>query len=634
MAQRIGLKRMALIANTTIISTALAANLAVPSASAQQVLHDPNGVWTELSAWPAPPAFQGNPFASGGIGNEVYDGVFEPLMNFTRPNDIYYPRLAVSWDFSNPKETIVHLRHGVKWNDGAPFTSKDVWGYYILNWGSELTRYVSAIETPDPYTVVYKWLTPKLGLQYKKFFVAEDGMQIPYHLAKKWIDEDAAIFKTLKPDTNPSQLLNTNLQNPFGLFVTAQAGQKFGQIWQDFLKNDEPKRPIGTGPYVVTNVTSTDLYMQKNPLYYWKNNIHFQTVHLMNVPDLNQQYALLKAGKLDWVDSTPSKDILTSILAANPNLVHYIYPDAGSMGIMFNEKHQPFQNETFRKALIYAMDRNQIREVANYYGINTPYAGTGIVQSQVTKWLPQSELGKLTQYTYDPQKAAQLLESIGWKKGSDGIWRDANGKSYNFTIAVPNFFQQAISSAEIIAEQLTAFGLPTQMKEEDGSVYWTNAQQKQTFDMSWDWTDIYWGLNDPWESMINAYWWHNWLQAGLPRGTDGNALVVAKGIDGKAYNVSQLLHKMPFMSQADFKHAVEQIAYITNQNPFFVDLYQSAGGSWMNSADIKGLPWQSEWTKYNRNMPMPPTNLLQKIVETNAYWTGAQRWVSGDYSPN
>jgi len=69
------------------------------------------------------------------------------------------------------------------------------------------------------------------------------------------------------------------------------------------------------------------------------------------------------------------------------------------------------------------------------------------------------------------------LKSIGWEKGAEGIWRDADGKSYNFIIAAPSDWQQTISAGEVIAEQLTAFGLPTKFKATDSSIYWGNVDK-------------------------------------------------------------------------------------------------------------------------------------------------------------
>jgi len=569
-----------------------------------------NGILRVLGGWPIPPQFQGNPFGSGGIGsagNYGYDGLF----TFIRSIDKVYNDLAESVDNSQSGETIVHLRRNAKWSDGQPFTSKDVWGYYTLNNGSELTNYLTGITTPDDYTVIFKWATPAPFDEMKMLFLAEDTQMIPYHYYKKWVDKAAAILAQAKPDTTPKD----QGQTPYGLKITDTIKKQLSDNWNDFA-NHGPNIPIVDGPYMMKKVNATEMTLVKNPYYWNVSQVKFKEVDLKIINDLNQQYALLKAGQLDNYDGTQPRDILESILAANKNLVHYQVHDPACVGFLFNTAHKPFDNQTFRQAIIYALDRTKIRQVGNYYGTETELSGTGMPSSDVSKWVDPSILSHFTKYSYDTNKATQLLESIGWKKGADGIWKDSNGKSFNFVIASDQSWVPAVNSGETVAEQLTSFGLPTKYKAVDGSIYWGNVDNgKGTYDMSFDWVDVSWGFSFPWNAMRNTYWWNSWKHAHLPKNPNGESNFVAQGYDGQKIDVSTLLHQIPFMTSADDrKHAIDEIAYVTNQAAWEVNLFQNVTGTWLNDKTVGGLPWPDGIKKYNRDLPLPPANLNDNVV--------------------
>jgi len=594
--------------------------------------NNPEGLYTELGSWPMPPQYQGNPFASGGVGWPTWSFVFEGLFQFIGSTNKIYNRIATDVDNSHPNETIVHLRHDVKWSDGYPFTSKDVWAYYTLNSGTELTHYLTGIQTPDDYTVVFKWQDPAPIGEFKNFYLSQDYQAtIPYHLTKKWVDEDAAIFAQQKPDSDPSD----NGKFPFNFKLSDATNKKMNNIWSDFTKNFSPKYPIGTGAYKVNKVTATDMILEKNPLYYNANKVRFKKVDLKVVQDLNQQYALLGAGKIDRYDGTQPRDILESILSKNQNLVHYQMFDSSCVGFIFNTAHKPFDDEVFRKAVIYALDRQRIREVGNYYGHETDLSGIGMIESQVNQYIKPDVLAKYTKYPHDPDKAAQLLESIGWKKGSDGIWREKDGKSFNFVIASDAGWVPAVNSGEIVAEQLTAFGLPTKYKAVDSGVYWNNVDKGNgSYDMSFDWVDMCWGFVNPFSPMRNAYWTNTWRHAHLP-GNNGEASFTAKGFDGQMITPAKLLHQIPYMNNySDRQHAIEEISYVTNQSAWYVNLFQNVTGTWMNMKNIGGVPWADAVPKYQRNMPVPPSNQSERIAETNVGFAGIQFLVDGTYFPN
>jgi len=590
--------------------------------------NNPTGLYRELGSWPLPAQYQGNPFGAGGTGVDgfVYDGLFQ----FVRSTDKVYMHLAASEDDSVPGQTTIHLKKNVKWSDGQPFTSKDVWGYYMLNNGAELTHYLSSITTPDDYTVVFHWANPAPFDEMKRLFLAEDQMKIPYHYYKQWVDKAAALLKQAPADTDPKDQGNV----PFGKKISTDLQKQLNDNWNDFAKHG-PHFPIGLGPYTPDKMTATQFTLKQNPYYWGASNVKFKKVQLTSVQDLNQQYALLKAGKLDRYDGTQPKDILESILASNKDLVHYQMFDPACIGFIFNTAHKPFDNLTFRQAVIYALDRTKVREVGNYYGQTTDLSTTGMPTSEVNKYLTPDILAKFTKYPHDENKAAELLKSIGWTKNSAGIWQDASGKTYNFLVASDQTWVPAVNSGEVVAEQLTAFGLPTKYKAVDPGIYWGNVDtNKGAYDMSFDWVDVSWGFGFPWNPMTN-FWWSNTARHAHEPQLNGQTAFTAKGYDGQDVNPTLLLHQIPFMTnEADRTKAIEEIAYVTNQSALAVNLFQNVTGTWMNMHTIGGVPWKDAIAKYNRDMPTPPADQVERIAETNEGMAGEQWMIDGTYYPN
>lgn len=525
-------------------------------------------VFKRIGSWPKPPLYQGNPFGSGGVG-EAYAPCFEGLYQYARTTDLIYPRLAASMPDNQPGKSIVKLRHGVKWNDGEPFTSKDVWAYYTLNNGDEICKYLKDIETPDDYTVVYVWNTPEPTDRIKDLLIAHPYQaQIPYHYYSQYVDKDAELLKTGK------QAANIDDRGPFGIDrIHNQAlSDALDKNWQDFIKK-APKYPIGTGPYKVTTVTASDMVLEKRSDYWNSKAIKFDKILVKQIPDAAGQYAMVKTGQIDYFDGTQAKDILESILKSNKDLIHYRMPNYSDRGFVYNTQKKPFDNVNFRRAITYIYDKAKIRAVGNWYGIDaTGYSMTGLPIQLIDQYVSKDVRDKMTKFTHDPDEATKELTSLGWQKGSDGIYKDSSGKSYNFVMgAVASGFAFA-APGEIAAEQLTKFGLPTKLMAVDNSVYYTNAQTKHLYDMSVDALDVAWSFNEPYWPLTDFYWGAASKEGNFPLVSSGEKKgrlnLVLNGPDGQSVDVDATLRKMLYMNDDDVVKAASKLVYIANENAF------------------------------------------------------------------
>ncbi|MCL6442929.1 MAG: hypothetical protein K6T83_05640 [Alicyclobacillus sp.] len=603
--------RNTLYAVTTTVLTAGTLCLAAPSSA---LANNSNGIFTETATWPIPPQYQGNPYASGGVGPTAV--IFENLIQGIRMSNAYYFRLAQS--IQNTKtETIVHLRPDVKWSDGQPFTSKDVAAVYTLDaQGQQLDNFITGIQTPDDHTVIFKWLSPYPNNQTRLFLLEQAQMNIPYHYYKQWVDKAVSILNAAPKYRGGINNVGLNYD---GHSFTKKIQNDWTKNWNDFLKHG-PKFPIGTGPYMIKEVTPTDMVDVPNPYYWDKKDFAWKMIHYvqLNSASANEQYNLLTAGKIDRVDGTPPESLLVSELKSNPAIVHYQMQDAATLGFVFNLQHSILQNVNVRKAIIYALNKQKITQVSNVYGTTVPWAGVGMPPSELNNYVPKSVQKKLTKYNYNPALATKLLESAGWKKVK-GQWT-YKGKVVHLTVAADAAWNpQWLNAGEVIAEQLTSFGLNTSFRAIQDSVYWSQFGKKaaSSADMGMNWVDVSWGNTNAWNSMTSTFSQMN-SQAGIPLDKNKQLEINVKGADGKKIVPNQVLNQVPFIkSEAQQKQIYGNLAYVINENAWQCDIYQNVTGAWFYTTHVTGLPWPDGIKKYNRNVPVPPAKYTNAIAILN-----------------
>ena len=159
---------------------------------------------------------------------------------FSRPNQYRKGQLAASWEFTDPKTFVVHLRKGIHWQDippvnGREFTADDVAYHYhrLYGLGSGLT--------PSP------WHSTIASYQNL--------------ISVNAIDRYTAVFKWKIP--NPELVMVSLLGvNPTQVFEAHEAVEKWGDL-------SDWHHAIGTGPYILKDfVTGTSATLVKNQ-YYW-----------------------------------------------------------------------------------------------------------------------------------------------------------------------------------------------------------------------------------------------------------------------------------------------------------------------------------------------------------------------------
>lgn len=600
-----------------LVAVAMASGtlFAAGSAAAAQ-----NSIFTETGGWPIPPTYQGNPYASG--GNGPGDVFYDNLIQGIRSSNQVFMRLAASYQ-NTPTETIIHLRTNDHWNTGQPFTSKDVWAVLTLDaQGQQISNYLSGIETPNPSTVILKWIAPYPNDTTRLFLMEQPQMNLPYYYYKTYVNKAAQILASSPKYTGGVPNLGNNYM---GHMFDAKTQAEWTKNWDAFTKFG-PKLPIVDGPYQVQTVTPTDMLAIRNPGYWDPQAYAFNELHFiqLNSGNSNEQYNLLSAGKIDRVDGTPPQNLLQSVLASNPNIVHYQMMDAATVGFVFNLYQPVMKNIKVREAIMYALNRNAIRQVSNVYGFNVPWSGVGMPDWELKTYVPQKVQNMMTHFTYDPSMAAKLLESAGWKK-IKGEWHDPQGKVPSLTFACDaSWNPQWLNAGEVAAEQLTAFGLPTSFRTLPDSIYFSKLGQKDSTspDMALNWVDVSWGNTSPWNSLGSTFG-ELTSEGGMATTKQGNVAWVGKGYDGQTVDPYAMLNELPFIkSKAERHHIYSELAYVINQNVWTGDLYLNVTGAWFNMKDVAGLPWMQGVKQYNRNVPLPPAQWAAQVALLNEGFAG------------
>jgi len=296
--------------------------------------------------------------------SEITQWIFNSLITYDKNAKIKM-MLAKSYEFKNKTTLIFHLRHGVKWSDGKPFSAKDVLFTYktiispkIFTPYASSFKHIKSVSALDDYTV-------KVVYKYPYFKALETWMMeiLPEHLLK-----------------NEKNMMTS----------------KFNQA------------PIGTGPFVLKKFSiSSDIVLKANPKYFI-HKPYIDEIIYHYLPDNSANFLMLKSGLLDVGNLTPLQ--LERQIDSNFRKRFSIYesPSHSYSYMGFNLKNKKFQNPLVRRALSLAIDRKELAKIM-YFG--HAKVCTGPFLPGTGAYNPSVKAPKL-----DIKKAKELLKRAGYDK--------------------------------------------------------------------------------------------------------------------------------------------------------------------------------------------------------------------------
>ncbi|OQY91471.1 MAG: hypothetical protein B6D41_09415 [Chloroflexi bacterium UTCFX4] len=294
------------------------------------------------------------------------------------------PDLARDWEIS-PDGLIYTftLRSDVTWSDGAPFSAADV--IYT----------VQTIQSSD-----YPGLT-----------------------------DIASLWRTVAITEVTPTVVRMQLSEPFAPFLDyVTIGILPSHLLQDISAADLPtaqfsRQPIGTGPFVLDELTTDHAILSPNPRYYGQRP-YLGSLQFIFYPDHESLLTAYERGETEGISQVMPE--LLERARALPSLELQSAQLAGMTLVFFNTSKPQFQDKTVRQALLYGMDRQKI--------IDEILQGQGILGSGPI--LPNSWAydENIKTYPYDPSRAAELLEQAGWRDLNDDGVREKDGAQLAFTL--------------------------------------------------------------------------------------------------------------------------------------------------------------------------------------------------------
>jgi len=395
-----------------------------------------------------------------GIGDGY---VFQRLAEEDYPSLTQFtPQLATSWKVSGNTLTL-HLRTGVNWQNGQPFTSKDVYDTILLDGTNETAFWddVAGVAAPNSSTVV---ITLRPGTSPVLF-------------------EDALFTLTfIYPSSVYGSVITPNLESQevayYKVYATnVAAADKMPQYKAiSAVFNKLVALPvslsdyIGTGPFRLTAINTSVAKMVKWDGFYGASKVHVPAMTYYNNPN-EAIYPQLFSGAADF----------SNVYMPTPILDRWLHTPGANMALTkafgfqmeFNDAKYPLNLTKVRQALAYVIPRNLMVDAA--YG-TSPYAGgtvatppDGLPGYNNAQYLTPKQVASLNPYNVNPAKATALLDSVGFKK-KGGTWYTPKGAKFTLTLYANSATSDIVTSFTSAAKALTAFGIPSSVVAEQGAV--------------------------------------------------------------------------------------------------------------------------------------------------------------------
>ena len=351
--------------------------------------------------------------AGEAAASAVAQHIFSSLLRYDK-NLEFEGQLAESWQISPDQKVITFkLKPNLKWADGKPLTSADV----LFTW-----KLITDEKTRTPYGSDYKLV--------------------------------------VKAETPDARTFRVSYAEPYAPAINSWAGldilPKHLLEGKDINTSPFVRNPVGSHYYKLEKWRPGEqVSLVRNPLS-TQGPAHIERLVSRFIPDEASQFLELMANNIDTMALSPVQ--YARIFPARPELQKKfaLYKELGNnyTYLGFNLKHKPFDDIRVRKAINYAINKQELIDGV-LLGMGEPVASP---YKPGTRWSNP----KLKPYSYDPDKARALLEDAGFRKNRDGIL-ERNGKPLSFEI-LTNQNKQREMSAVLIQRRLKEIGIDVRIR--------------------------------------------------------------------------------------------------------------------------------------------------------------------------
>ncbi len=399
--------------------------------------------------WQAPTLL--NPhFANGTKDQDACRIFYEPLASYDPDGNVIpvlaaeTPSLQNGGVAKDGMSVTWKLKKNVAWHDGKPFTADDVvftWEYVMDPATAAVTigpyQNITRIDKVDSHTVKIAFKSPT-PFWSAAFCGTATGLIIPKHL-----------FQAFKGDK--SREAPTNL------------------------------KPVGSGPYKFVDFKPGDIVRGEiNSNYHVANRPFFDQIEMKGGGDaIGAARAVIQTGEYDYAWNMQVEDeILKRFeqggkgrvdIVSGGNIEHIQvnttdpWTEVDGERSSAKTKHPSLSDPAVRQALNLLVDRGSVQEEI--------YGRTGIATANFLN-APSRFVSKNTKFEFNVDKANQLLESAGWKRGGDGI-RAKDGKKLKFV------YQTSINAPrqktqQIVKQACAKAGIELELKSVTANVFFSS----------------------------------------------------------------------------------------------------------------------------------------------------------------
>ena len=364
-----------------------------------------------------------NPFIVG-TQSPGFDYLFEPLYFYNAyvEKDHVIPWIAKSHEYNaDYTEVTIHIRKGVTWSDGRPWTAHDL-KFTVdmlkahapeLAFSTDMDTWVAEVQVPDSLTArfVLKAPNPRFVFSYFTYNFGNGIHIVPKHI---WEGEDPTSFKNL-----------------------------------DLAR----RLPVVSGPYrLALSEPQQRLWDLRED--WWAAQIGFPApakgrAHHLPAPKATRTSGFNSSSPIRWISastcgpptSRPSSTKIPTSPRGRAANCPIGYRDWWPPALGFNNLEPPFDDPDMRWAVNHAIDREQLVAIGwqgagEYTLLPFPHFPPLMHYiNQVQDLLAKYPVGK-----HDLAQTAAIMERKGWSRDAEGMWQQ-NGERLRIPVVVfPSLF--------------------------------------------------------------------------------------------------------------------------------------------------------------------------------------------------
>ncbi|HHE71030.1 MAG TPA: ABC transporter substrate-binding protein [Chloroflexi bacterium] len=341
--------------------------------------------------------------------------------------------LAEDWEIDPDAATLtVYLKKGIKWSNGDDFNAQDVVTTFNVRRLVKGTvwRFLESVTAKDDYTVVFKMSEPSTVVER---YVVRNEYIVDRATYGEWSDK-------------VQELVDQGLDKD---------SDEWNALLQEF-NEFRPETLNATGPYIIDldSINEARMTLVKNPTSYWADKVNFDLIYLYNgeTPTVTP---LVLANQVDYATHGFPPATEKAFKQAGIRIIRA--PIYSGPALYFNHTMYPFNVKEVRQAIAYAIDRHENGTVSLGESGKAVKYMAGFSDNMVPLWIDDTSV--LNPYEYDRDKAAQILEDLGFTKDDDGVWVTDQGQRMEYELTAPAEYADWSAAAENLANQLTEFGI-------------------------------------------------------------------------------------------------------------------------------------------------------------------------------